>query len=53
MGIMMRRGGMEYSVKGERGYSSGDGYETQIERRIHDLGGGGDVRDSSADAEAV
>jgi len=49
----MRREGMGYSGKGERGYSSGDGYQTKDKRRVHDLGGGGDVRDPSADAEAV
>jgi hypothetical protein len=49
----MLGGGMGYSVKGERRYSSGDGYEKEIEGCVHDLGGGGDVRDPSADAEAV
>ena len=49
----MPAGRMGYSVKGERRYSSGDGYETKIQGRVHDLGGGGDVRDPSADAETV
>ena len=30
-----------------------DDDQTEIQRRVHDFGGGGDVRDPSADAEAV